>query len=411
MKKRIAVLAAFVVIFSVLFYIAAANGQDVFAHNHYDSYTRQALAWHEGKTSLEVEKSSVAYLELAFFEDKIYVSFPPVPSCIEFFLTPFFGQNTPNQMYGYLYCLISGFALTCLFLRKHPPATAVCYGLLCSVGTNFLGIILFGGVWHEAQGLSFMLCSLAVALISSPKKWCWGLSLFFAALAVGCRPFTVLFLPFLLWELYQHIRKDGTAKFQVFKRFSLYLIAPAMVAVSLMAYNYARFGNPLEFGHNYLPEFVNSENGQFSLAYLPQNLTQIFQLPEFIWKNISVLGTKIFVPAGVKFNMYTASAFYLVNPVILVFIVFVFTNCLKSRDKLTDISWLCIFLIFILVTCMHKTLGGCQFGARYFIDMIPYLALYLSKQDLKAGAGAWGICIFSIALNIYGAGLVAEYFL
>lgn len=109
--------------------------------------------------------------------------------------------------------------------------------------------------------------------------------------------------------------------------------------------------------------------------------------------------------------MYTASAFYLVNPVILVFMVFVFTNCLKSRDKLTDISWLCIFLIFILVTCMHKTLGGCQFGARYFIDMIPYLALYLSKQDLKAGAGAWGICIFSIALNIYGAGLVAEYFL
>ena len=66
MKKRIAVLAAFVVIFSVLVYIAAANGQDVFAHNHYDSYTRQALAWHEGKTSLEVEKSSVAYLELAF---------------------------------------------------------------------------------------------------------------------------------------------------------------------------------------------------------------------------------------------------------------------------------------------------------------------------------------------------------
>ena len=410
MKKRIAVLTALVILVLVLFYLAAANGQDIFRHNPYDSYTRQALAWHEGRTDLAVEKSSVAYLELAFFEDKIYVSFPPVPSCVEFFLTPFFGQNTPNQLLLYLYCLISGVALTCLFLRKHSPAVAVCYGLLCSVGTNFLGIVLFGGVWHEAQGLSFMLCSLAAALISSKKKWCWGLSLFLAALAVGCRPFTVLFLPFLLWELYRHLQNDGAEKFQLFKRFSLYLIAPAIVALGLMAYNTVRFGNPLEFGHNYLPEFVNSENGQFSLAYLPENLAQIFRLPEFTWKNISVLGMDIPVPAGVHFNMYTASAFYLVNPVILVFMVFAFTNCLKKQDKLQHISWLCAFLIFILVTCMHKTLGGCQFGARYFLDMIPFLALYLSKQDLKAGAGAWGTCIFSVLFNIYGAGLVAEYF-
>ena len=56
MKKRIAVLAAFAVIFAVLFYMAAANGQNIFQHNRYDSYTRQALAWHEGRADLNVEK-------------------------------------------------------------------------------------------------------------------------------------------------------------------------------------------------------------------------------------------------------------------------------------------------------------------------------------------------------------------
>lgn len=411
MKKRIAVLAAFAVIFAALFYMAAANGQNIFQHNHYDSYTRQALAWHEGCMDLGVAKGPVAYLELAFFEGRIYVSFPPVPSCVEFLLTPFFGQNTPNQMYGYLYCLISGLALTCLFLRKHPPATAVCYGLLCSVGTNFLSIALFGGVWHEAQGLSFMLCSLAVALISSPKKWCWGLSLFFAALAVGCRPFTALFIPFLLWELYQNLRQDTKTQAVLVKRFSLYLIAPAFVAMALMGYNYARFGNPLEFGHNYLPEFIAAENGQFSLAYLPQNFAQIFRLPEFLWREVSVFGQNVLLPTGVQFNMYTASAFYLVNPAILVFLVWALSNCVKRNHSLYAVSWLGVFFIFLLVTCMHRTLGGCQFGARYFLDMIPYLALYMSRQKLKAGAGAWGICAFAVFLNLYGAGLVQQYFL
>ena len=35
----------------------------------------------------------------------------------------------------------------------------------------------------------------------------------------------------------------------------------------MMGYNLARFGNPLEFGHNYLPEFTRAADGQFSFAY------------------------------------------------------------------------------------------------------------------------------------------------
>lgn len=411
MKKRLAVLAVLSIVLLILVYMATANGQNIFSHNYYDSYTRQALAWHEGKTYLDVEKNSVAYLELAFFEDKIYVSFPPVPSCIEFLFTPFFGQNTPNQALLYLYCIISGIALTGLFLRKHRTAVAICYGLLCSVGTNLLGIVLFGGVWHEAQALSFMLCSLAVYLITSKRKLCWALSLLCAALAVGCRPFTVLFIPFLLHELYQKICMESTTKAAVLKRFLLYLIAPAAVAVALMAYNYVRFRNPFEFGHNYLPEFTNAPNGQFHLSYLPENLIQIFSLPKFMWKEISFLGLSFSFPTQIEFNMYTASAFYLVNPIILVFMVFLLINGIQKKERIYAIGWLLAFLLFLVFTCMHKTLGGCQFGARYFIDMIPYLAFYLSKQKLKAGPGEWAFCIFSIVVNLYGAGLIGQYFL
>ena len=47
-----------------------------------------------------------------------------------------------------------------------------------------------------------------------------------------------------------------------------------------MALNAARFGNPMEFGHNYLPEFVRAEKGQFSLSYAMGHLKQLLRLPK-----------------------------------------------------------------------------------------------------------------------------------
>ena len=48
-----------------------------------------------------------------------------------------------------------------------------------------------------------------------------------------------------------------------------------------MILNYARFGSIFEFGHNYLPEFTEAENGQFSLQYALDNLPSLFKLPIF----------------------------------------------------------------------------------------------------------------------------------
>ena len=47
-----------------------------------------------------------------------------------------------------------------------------------------------------------------------------------------------------------------------------------------MGLNYARFDNPFQFGHDYLPEFaVEKENGQFSPAYLAENWAKLWRLP------------------------------------------------------------------------------------------------------------------------------------
>ena len=55
---------------------------------------------------------------------------------------------------------------------------------------------------------------------------------------------------------------------------------------------------------------------------------------------------------------------------------------------------------------MHRTLGGLQFGARYFIDFVPYLAFYLANTKIKSKLAIPVlslICVFALLLNVYGA--------
>ena len=69
-------------------------GSSISFHSYFDEHTRQAMAWREGKISLE---NNIEYLEISHYKDKYFVSFPPVPSLIEFPLTLIFGMNTPNS--------------------------------------------------------------------------------------------------------------------------------------------------------------------------------------------------------------------------------------------------------------------------------------------------------------------------
>ena len=389
-KRLTAGLLAFFLSAVILFSMAAVFEVGLFEHNMYDSYTKQALAWREGRTYLaSADTDSLKYLELAIFDNKFYVSFPPVPTVIELGLTFLFGEKTPNHFMLFIYGIASAVALTVFFAKKHKLSVALLYGLLFSVGTNIIAIIAFGGVWHEAQMLSFLLCSLAVALMQAENKILNGLSLFCAALAVGCRPFTAIFIPILLWRLY--CKNKG----QKLVSFLPYLIAPALVAVALMWCNFVRFGSVLEFGHNYLPEFLREEDGQFNLSYLLPNLVQAIKLPIAIEN-----GTVSFA-----FNKFSANIFYLVNPAILVFLVYLIRNCIKNRKAL-DYVFLACFVLFVAATCMHRTLGGYQFGARYFLDFIPYLALYVNEEKLKLNVPVAVLTVFGIALNFYGAGLV-----
>ncbi len=369
------------------FLISDLVGPTLWNHQHQDSYTLQAINWLQGRLYLEGGER-YTWLELAIYEGRYYCSFPPLPSVV---LVPFvllFGELTPNYLLVALYGLGS-VALAFYILRRlgRSPGVAAFWGVFTVWGSNMLWMTTDGGVWFQAQALNMLLCLGAILAALGQKR---GFSLFLLALAVGCRPFSAIFIPvFLLYFVWQDAGDHGFwgALWRQWKS----CIGVAAVALALMAYNYARFGSPLEFGHNYLPEFTEAENGQFHLAYLWNNLKNIFFRP------VTLRYGKL------DFSFFDGFMFYIANPMFLVLFYYQIQTLCRKRWRREDTLLTAALALELICLCVHKTFGGWQFGARYTCDLLPFALLYIGMRGpkkLPAETAALGAA--AVAFNLYG---------
>lgn len=377
-------LTAFLMICCVWAGVHLALGTQPFAHSDYDSYTLQALAWREGKMSLGQD---YPHLELAVYEGDWYVSFPPVPSLVQLPLTLLFGRETPDGLLVKLYVAGAFWILYDYFRRTRRLRAwhASLWALFLVFATNMVSVSLDGGVWYQAQTLNFLLLTGAFAAMARRRP---TLSCLLYALAVGCRPFTVLFGPALLL-MYLHLHKKERP------RLWPGLAAGLCVAACYAAYNYARFGNPLEFGHNYLPEFTRVETGQFSLAYVAGNIQTFF----------------FGMPFSVQDGVWTLNKFgfsmFLCNPVLWMTLIWLIGAAARRRLRPQMVLCWLLMLAHLFCLLLHKSFGGFQFGARYTLELIPYAFAMLHFAPRRAPR-AWEATVFSLALlfNAVGAYLL-----
>ncbi len=363
--------------------------QGILSHSDYDSYTRQAAAWWEGKMYLP---ENVSWLELAWYGGHYYVSFPPFPSVIQFLLVPFFGINTPdnliNTLFGFFsFVLIYRFMLRRGFDGLYSSLTA----LLMTLGSNLFYMSLTGWVWFSAQTQGFFFLVLAVYLMDSEKKAAWAFSFLCLGAAFACRPMNIVYAPLLFYLLYNKI-KDGNI-IRTFVRSINYVLPLAALGIIAAVYNAVRFGNPFEFGHNYLPEFLTAP--QFSLDYVPGNFLEILKLP----------GGERFWP---EFN---GTLFFLVNPAFVLLAV----RLLQRRLNSTRIIYLSCLALHLLLILSHKTMGGWQFGCRYLVDMLPFSLLVIGERPPEALSRRQTVLpavltVIGIAVNVWGAVWYYSYF-
>ena len=360
-------------------------GGTLLSYNCWDSYSLQAMSWLSGR--LDMGKN-YEWLELAVYNGKYYLSFPPLPSVVMLPFVLLFGERTPSNLVSALYGIFTAMiAYKILKKAGMKRGGAVFFAIAYVWGSNMLWLSTSGGVWFLAQGLNMLLLTACVYFAQQKMRVA---AYAMAALAVGCRPFSVcMFLPLMAY--FYTADKDRPMADRIGGQIRS-LIIPAFIALCYMLYNYVRFGNVLEFGHNYLPEFTESEKGQFSLSYILPNLYNLLLRPVTLRADLTL-----------EYPLFDGFMFYIANPMFLIWFAAVVKDV---RQKKLDAVRLCIViavLIELLLLCAHKTLGGWQFGARYTVDMLPMALMYLLlKKDEPGGISAF-IMAAGMMFNLYGA--------
>ncbi len=371
------------------------TGQYFWKHNVYNTYALQADSWRQGRLDLG---ENYSWLEIAEYNGKYYCSFPPFPSYVLFPFTFFFGSNTPD---GLVLLFFNVMAVVFLYkiagrFRLSPGASAFCT-LFFSVCTNMTFVFFVPSVWFFAQTISYSLAAAAIYFALIGKG---GVSLLLWSCGVGCRPMQALFLPVLLWILFQEERaKRPEVPWTRLIGDKIYWgILPLIVALSYMALNYARFGNIVEFGHNYLPEFVY-EHKQFSVDYLANNFRMLMNFPSFSEEGKMII------------DHFGNLNFLWVNPPVFVFVAVTIAAALRGEKKTAAFGVMTFVLSagYLTVTAMHATMGGWHFGNRYTNDILPWLfvvsVMFFSKH------GRWvkwqlPFAIWGILFNVVGTVIV-----
>jgi len=384
-----------IVITSVLLYLLLMcwlTGYGPLKQNVYNSYALQADSWRQGRLDLGQD---YPYLELAVYNGKYYVSFPPFPSYILFPLTFIFGSNTPDALLMWFISLLSAGYLYRLALqfRLSEPLSALTT-LTVILGSNATFNMLNPGAWFFAQNLCFLLAVMTIYYAGNGKG---GWALFFWACSVGCRPMQIFFLPVVLLILYIGEKKKSPelSGKKIVSNKIYWGIPASCVALTYMVLNYLRFGSIIEFGHNYLPEFIRAEHGQFSVKYMSENLKSLLHFFQFDESGKIVI------------DHFGNLSFMLVSPCVIFAILTLLACILKKEYRIVifQSGIIACAIAYLAVTIMHKTMGGWHFGNRYANDILPwiYLATVLGLSRVeKLGKYQIPIAVFGLCLNAIG---------
>lgn len=372
---------------AVLVAVWTFTGKWPWLYQPYNSYILQAQSWLSGRLDLG---QNYSHLEIAVFNGKYYISFPPFPS---FVMLPFvaMGFDTCDGFIALVSALLGGvYAFRILRQCGFEKNTSVFFSLFLTVASNWLFTAQTAWVWFIAQNMAFTLSLMAIYYALKGRM---TLSLAFWACAVGCRPLQIFYLPILLYLLYESFKNEKLSV--IIRKKWICVIPMGIIALSYMILNFARFGNPLEFGHNYLPEFTEAEFGQFNVVYIFQNIHSLIRLP------------KISFDGAWEYQAFNGTNMFLISPIFISAVVYGIKSIFsKSTDKKLVILIFIMAILEILAITAHKTMGGSQFGNRYTNDILPMMliliALSLPKKD-RVSEFNYVLFFIGITVNVIGS--------
>ena len=321
------------------------------------------------------------------------VAFPPFPTVVLLPLVLLFGSAANDVVATAILGALAP-ALFLMILRRlrerglstKSPRDELWLTVLLAFGSVLFFSAVQGRVWYTAHVIAVDLSLLYVwAAIDADRPLLAGTCL---GLAVLTRGQLLFMFPFFVAEMWRTGRRDKLHRWVAFA-------TPLVVlAAFAMWHNYARFGDPLEFGYNYLAVRQQSDIerfGLFSPHYLSRNLVAAFLLvPE-------VSGQAPYIHISGH-----GLAMWVTTPPLLLLLTF------RPRGGFHRGLWISAASVAVW-SLFYQNTGWVQFGYRFSLDYLVFLILLLAVDARQLTSIARGLIVIAVAINFFGAVTFGRY--
>lgn len=303
-----------------------------------------------------------------------------MPAILALPLVALFGPEFPQQYLAhFLGAAIAILTLKLSYLIKNNFKVAIWSCLVISLGSIIWFLSSVGSVWYLGQiSAAFFLTAALVESLSKKRAWLVGI-LFGAAYL--SRVHTILSLPIFIYLLQDEFKNR--------KNLILFCSFTFIFVAFNMWYNFTRFGVPYDKGYFLIPGTANEPwfaKGIVHPSYIIEDLKVAFlALPKFLD------GPPYIQPS------WAGMSIWLTTP------AFIYALFAPLRQRIVQLSWLAILLIFLVVG-MHGGTGFAQFGYRFAVDFYPFLMLLTIKGVERTGLHwySWLLFFLGFLVNLWG---------
>lgn len=350
-----------------------------------NSYALLAQSWLEGR----LDSPDCFDGDCARFDARTYVIFPPAPAAV---IAPFVAASGEGAQFRHFMPVALALLLAIAFIWTRLFALAGAGGdqtktlilLLALVFATPLYYVTLRAdrVWFFAQLVGFFFVSAALwAAILRRNGWLAGL---FIGLAFLSRQMTLLYVPFL----YALMIPDGQPLLRISRArmaLALKLGLPVLAAVTAYcAYNYVRFGDPLETGYAFIAAATSPQDANVITERIRD--IGLFSSDYLVFNTIYMFVQGLHIEFGGPYLTHITG----VDPFgtsILAASPFLLLLVLVERHRLAVIG-LGTAAVICTVTLFYHSNGFSQYNTqRYALDWLP-IAMLLLAPTVRANRRA-----------------------
>ncbi len=369
----------------------AASGDRLLRQSQGPHFVYQADAFLHGRLDVRKPPNNNDWIQ---YRGKHYVCFPPVPAVLMIPFVAMFGIGFNDVLFTIPFAALNVVLMFRLLQmlsaigqsplgRKENLWLAALFGF----GTVHYSAAVIGEVWFTAHivGLTFTMGYLLCATGARRPLLAGS----FLALAFDTRVNLAFTSVYFAWQLFGRLKlRDGSSVKRFLRDGFLFSLPILAVGALQMWMNFARFGNPFEFGHSYIGGPAGkriAKHGLFDYHYLWWNLsTMLCGLPKLLdrWPYVA------YDPNGMSIFITTPVLVYLFWP--------------KQKPSLYAPLWSAA-VAGLLPALFYQNSGYVQFGYRFALDVMPYLIMILACGALEMTKTKKVLVCISIAINLIGA--------